>query len=309
MKLIFMGTPEFAVASLKKLIASRHTVAAVVTATDKPAGRGRSLKAPPVKQAALEAGCHVLQPQSLKDPNFIKELEGLHADCFVIVAFRILPETVFTMPPKGTFNLHASLLPKYRGAAPINWALINGESESGVSTFFIEKNVDTGKLLLQKRVSLDENMTAGELHDILMQKGADLVLETVNLIDEGKAAPKEQRGKVTKAPKLDKELCRIDWSQPAENLHNLIRGLSPYPGAYSVFKGKRIQILYSKPVVNQNSNLPPGTVVQVDEQSGVQVQTGQDKILVLKVKPQGKRAMSIGEFVHGNPVHTGDVFE
>lgn len=307
MNLIFMGTPEFAVASLDRLLSSRHQVAAVVTATDKPSGRGRKLKASPVKKKAINAGCPVLQPQSLNAPQFISALKQYQADCFVVVAFRILPPQVFQIPPKGTFNLHASLLPKYRGAAPINWALINGESESGITTFFIDENVDTGHLLLQKKVSISKDMTAGELHDLLMQKGADLVLETVNAIENDRIEPIAQKGTITKAPKLSKELCRIDWTQTAFNVHNLIRGLSPTPGAYSNLNGKRIQILRSK-IVESDSSTSPGTVVDIVKNGPVIVQTGKEQIMILQVKPQGKRIMSIEEFVRGYPINVGDRF-
>ena len=232
MRIVFMGTPDFAVPSLKVLVNSEHEVVCVVTTPDKPAGRGKKMHASAIKMAAIEHGLPLLQPEKFRDVDFLHSLRSLNADLFVVVAFRILPDVVFTMPPQGSFNLHASLLPKYRGAAPLNWALINGENESGATTFFLDKNVDTGQILLQKSTPLTENTTAGELHDALSEVGAELVLQTVDYIASGECQPQVQIGEPTKAPKLTPGLGRLDWTNSAQELHNLIRGLSPFPGSY-----------------------------------------------------------------------------
>jgi len=308
MKLVFMGTPEFAVPSFEKLLNSRHQVDAVVTAPDKPAGRGLKLRESPVKQAAQKADIPVLQPENLKSVDFINQLGEINAELFVVVAFRILPEKVFTMPPQGTFNLHASLLPKYRGAAPINWALVNGESKTGVTTFFIEKNIDTGNILIQRELPISDDMTAGELHDQLMVLGAEVVLETVNAIAHNQITPKQQTGNVTKAPKIHTSNCKIDWTCSAEELHNQIRGLSPLPGAFTFFKGKRLKILRSQKA-NTSSNQPEGAVVQADKNGVIAVQTGEGILNILEVKPEGKRQMSAREFLRGYQLHPGDQFE
>lgn len=309
MKLVFMGTPEFAVPSLDKLINSRHDVAAVVTAPDKPAGRGLRLRESPVKKAAIQAGIPVLQPENLKNDEFVDQLEKLNADLFVIVAFRILPERVFSIPPKGTFNLHASLLPKYRGAAPINWALMNGETKTGVTTFFIEKNVDTGNILLQRELPITEDMTAGELHDQLMELGAGVVLDTVNTIEQNKIIPRQQTGKVTKAPKIHTLHCAIDWFRSAEALHNQIRGLSPKPGAFTYFQGKRLIILRSQKAVSLSFDQPAGSIVDIEKNGPIHVQTGDGILRILEVKPEGKRRMSASEFVRGYRIKSGDQFQ
>ena len=221
-----MGTPDFAVPSLEILLKNNFTVSAVVTTPDKPRGRGQQVSFTPVKEFALKHSITVLQPDSLKDPLFISQLTALQPDLFVIVAFRILPKEVYTIPEKGSFNLHASLLPKYRGAAPINWAIINGDNESGVTTFFLQDKVDTGNIILQSRVPIIGEMSAGELHDALSDIGSKAVLETVQLIESGNADAKQQDNTVASpAPKIFKETCRINWNQPMETVHNFIRGL------------------------------------------------------------------------------------
>ncbi len=235
-----MGTPEFAVESLKALVEQSYKVVGVVTAPDKPAGRGYKLQPSPVKRYALEQGLPLLQPEKLRDPGFLEELRGWNADLQVVVAFRMLPEVVWGMPPKGTFNLHASLLPRYRGAAPINWAIINGESETGVTTFFLSHEIDTGQIIFQEKTAIEETDTAGSLHDRLMAMGARLVLKTVDAISEGTAPSIPQSELVsdetalTSAPKIFTTDCRIDWRRSAREVYNLIRGLSPYPAAWSI---------------------------------------------------------------------------
>ena len=235
MKIVFMGTPEFAVPSLDILLKNGYEVVGVVTATDKPGGRGgKRLIQSAVKKYAIEKGLKVLQPPRLKAPEFLEELSALKADLQVVVAFRMLPEVVWNMPPLGTFNLHASLLPKYRGAAPINWAIIKGEKETGLTTFFIKHEIDTGDLLFQEKLSIGENETAGELHDRMMIKGAELVLKTVKAIESGNYELKRQdESLVCHAPKIFHENCQIDFSQSTQDVHNFIRGLSPYPGAWT----------------------------------------------------------------------------
>ncbi|MGZ3822183.1 MAG: methionyl-tRNA formyltransferase, partial [Mucilaginibacter sp.] len=232
MRIVFMGTPEFAVASLDELISSGVEVVGVVTAPDKPAGRGQKISESAVKQYAIAHGLTVLQPEKLKNEQFLKELKALGAELQVVVAFRMLPEVVWNMPPRGTINLHASLLPQYRGAAPINWVLINGEKESGVTTFFLKHDIDTGDILFTEKVTLTGKETAGELHDRLMYKGAGLLVKTVKAIESGRYTELPQAHlaegvELRHAPKIFKEDCKIDWNQPAEKVYNLIRGLSP----------------------------------------------------------------------------------
>lgn len=308
MKLVFMGTPDFAVPSLKTLINSAHEVVGVVTAPDKPAGRGKHMRASAIKATAMEHDLPLLQPEKFGDAAFLEQLKSWRADLFVIVAFRILPEVVFTMPPKGTFNLHASLLPKYRGAAPINWALINGEKESGVTTFFLDKKVDTGEILLQKSTPLDEDMTAGELHDVLASIGAELVLDTVNGIADGSLQPRSQTGEPSSAPKLTPELGRLDWQKNAATLHNLIRGLSPFPGCFSLFREKRIKIMRSKLLDDADSALAPGIIVDIKKHGPIHVQTGAGVLALLQVKPEGKRQMAADEFARGSRIQPGEKF-
>jgi len=238
MKLIFMGTPEFAVPSLRAL-ASAHTVVGVITAPDKPAGRGKKVLTSAVKQVAEELDLYVLQPTNLKDPEFLNELKLLDADLFVVLAFRMLPEVVWSMPPKGTINLHASLLPDYRGAAPINRAIMNGETKTGLTTFFIEKEIDTGMIIDQVEMSIGLEENAGMLHDRMMEKGAELLLSTVHKIenDAVKPIPQKISSDMNEAPKIFKEDCEIDWTCKTEEVHNHIRGLSPYPTAWTIAAG------------------------------------------------------------------------
>ena len=240
LKIVFFGTPDFAVASLEAMLAAGHEVVAVVTGPDKPAGRGKPLMQSAVKQAALRHGLPVLQPVKLKDEAFVAELRALEADLFVVIAFRMLPEVVWTMPPLGTFNLHASLLPRYRWAAPINWAVINGDTETGVTTFFLKHEIDTGDVIQQERVAIGPDDDAGVVHDRLMELGARLTVDTVNAIATGELATTAQSDmggiEPTAAPKIFKDTCLIDWSAPAERVRNLIRGLAPYPAAWTPMK-------------------------------------------------------------------------
>lgn len=307
MKIIFMGTPDFAIPSLKTLIASHHQIAAVVTVPDKPAGRGNKLRPSPVKLFALEHDIPVLQPEKFREKEFLRNLRAFAADLFLVVAFRILPEEVFLIPPKGTVNLHASLLPAYRGAAPINWALINGEKETGVTTFFIEKKVDTGEILLQRKIEISPDMTAGELHDELAEIGAKVLLETANGIESGSLHPIKQMGNVTQAPKITKELCRIDWTKSTQEIHNLVRGLSPLPASFTFFNSLYLKILRTKKSETISAASRPGEILKVPKNGPIDVQTGNGVISLLLVQPQGKKVMSAGDFIRGYRIKNGDM--
>ncbi|MBN1466540.1 methionyl-tRNA formyltransferase [candidate division KSB1 bacterium] len=309
MKIVFMGTPDFAVPSLKALQQSEHTIAGVVTAPDRPMGRGRKMGAPVIKNLAVDYALPILQPEQLQDPGFISELRSWNADLFVVVAFRILPPAVFRLPAKGTFNLHASLLPKYRGAAPINWALINGEKESGVTTFYIDEKVDTGEILLQRSLPLTDDMTAGELHDALSIMGAELVLETIDGIAAGTLMPRRQSGDSTRAPKLTAELEQLSWSKSATACHNLIRGLSPAPGCYALFRGKRIKIMRSRVSGVMAPAALPGQIIAIGKNGPIDVQTGDGVLSLLQLKPEGRATMSAGEFSRGFHIALGDKFD
>jgi len=301
-----MGTPEFAVASLDALVKAGHTIAAVVTAADKPAGRGQKLQESAVKQYAVANNLPLLQPVKLKDPEFLTALRSFDAELQVVVAFRMLPEVVWNMPPKGTINLHGSLLPQYRGAAPINWAIINGESESGVTTFFLKHEIDTGDILLNRRVTIQNDTTAGELHDELMQVGAELLAETVALIETGDYNETPQEAVISKmamsqelhhAPKIFKEDCRIDWNQSAETIHNRIRGLSPYPTAFSTLIGKNVKLFRSEVVAEQPS-IQPGEYL-TDGKTFLQFAAKDAFVRILELQLEGKKRMGIQEFLRG----------
>ena len=310
MRVVFMGTPEFAVFSLRKIINSSHKVIGVVTQPDRPKGRGRRVAASPVKKEAQKSGIPVYQPEDLKDSEFLGWLKECRGDCFVVVGFRILPPEVYEMPLKGTINLHASLLPKYRGAAPIQWALINGEKKTGVSTFFIKRKVDTGDLILQEGVPIEEEDTAGDLHDQLAEVGADLMVRTLDLVEMGQVKRIPQTGTPTAAPKIMPEHCLIDWAQPAHKIVNLIRGLSPRPGAFTIWEQKRFKIL--RAVVAVKSSSPsqrnhPGRVAET-VQEGIVVEAGAGKVLIREVQMEGKRRMTAGEFLRGSELPVDTVF-
>jgi methionyl-tRNA formyltransferase len=302
MKIVFMGTPPFAVASLDALIKAGCTIVAVVTAPDKPAGRGKKLNQSAVKQYAAENGLKVLQPEKLKNPEFLEELRALGADLQVVVAFRMLPEVVWTMPPKGTINLHASLLPQYRGAAPINWVLINGEKESGVTTFFLKQEIDTGDILFTEKVTLSGDETAGDLHDRLMYKGAGLLVKTVKGIESGRynEHPQSQLAdgvKLKSAPKIFKEDCLIDWQQPVETIYNKIRGLSPSPGAFTLLNGKSFKVLRSR-YETANPGITTGGYL-TDHKTYLKFAATDGYISVTEVQLEGKKIMAIEEFLRG----------
>ncbi|MFZ4621393.1 MAG: methionyl-tRNA formyltransferase [Bacteroidota bacterium] len=310
MKIVFMGTPDFAVPSLDILLKNNYTIAAVVTAPDKPRGRGQQVSFTPVKECAMKHSIPVLQPESLKDPQFVSALQELNADLFVIVAFRILPKEVYTIPKQGSFNLHASLLPKFRGAAPINWAIITGEKESGVTTFFLQDKVDTGNIIIQDRTPISESMNAGELHDALSTIGSGTVLKTVQLIEQGKAVPLPQDNSLASpAPKIFKETCRIEWNQPAASIHNFIRGLSPYPAAWTMHNGKMIKI-YKAQISDgrpQMSDVRSGTIAATDKI--LEIRTADGALEILEVQQEGKKRMGAEEFLRGYKFGEGDVLE
>lgn len=310
MKLLFMGTPDFAVPSLRALQASQHEIMSVVTATDKPCGRGLKIKPSPVKQVAKQLGLPVLQPTDLKDSKFIEDIQRLNAELFVVVAFRILPPEVFTLPPHGTINLHASYLPKYRGAAPINWAIINGEKETGVTIIQINEKVDTGEIVLQEKVPIGAEETAGELHDRLATIGAECLLRAVALIESGNVATIRQTEEGSRAPKLSRELCHIQWNQPAETIYNLVRGLCPVPGAYTNLRGKMIKLYRVRPAGHAPTSAAPGEIVRRGNRPGtLAVATGAGLLHIQELQPEGKRRMSAEDFLRGHPLKAGDRFE
>jgi methionyl-tRNA formyltransferase len=260
-----------------------------------------------VKQVALNFSVPTFQPNELNDPEFIAQVTELHADLFVVVAFRILPASVFGIPPKGTINLHASLLPKYRGAAPINWAIINGENETGVTTIFIQEKVDAGDLILQKRLAIGDEETAGELHDRLSTAGAELLRETIDLIAKGIAPRRQQTGEPTRAPKLTKELMQIDWQRPAARIKNLIRGLSPSPGAFTFLHGKILKILRARLAAVSELRGKPGEVIRVDLKTGqIVVASGVGDLEIIELQLEGKRSMSAKEFLLGHALKAGE---
>ena len=300
MRLIFMGSPEFAVPSLDKLVQSRHQIAGVVTVPDKPKGRGRKLSESAVKTFAGEHDLKVFTPANLKDEGFVGALRELSPDLMVVVAFRILPQVVFTIPPKGTINLHASLLPKYRGAAPINWAIMSGETKSGLTTFYIKKKVDTGNVIMQRELQIDPDESFGEVHDRMAQLGAEVLLETVDSIERGEAKAIEQDDSLaTPAPKITPEHCRIDWSRKATDIKNQIRGLAPSPGAFTEFRGKILKIFGSQLVEQAQPQGHFGVVIESGKRESLWVRTGAGALSLLEVQPEGKRRMSIEEFVRG----------
>ncbi len=300
LRIIFMGTPEFAVPSLEILLQHAYAVVAVVTAPDKPAGRGLKVTPSPVKEVAIRYGIPVLQPTNLKSPEFLAELRSYEAALQIVVAFRMLPESVWNMPPLGTFNLHASLLPQYRGAAPINWAIMHGERETGLTTFFIRQEIDTGDMLFQEKEPITDEDTAGTLSERLRQKGGKLVLKTVQMIESGtyEPAPQPASTALTPAPKLFKEMCEIDWNQPVEKVRNFIRGLSPYPAAWTRISGKLCKI-YSARRVNEATGAAPGEYC-TDGKTFLHFKTTDGWLAVDELQLEGKKRMGIGEFLRGN---------
>ncbi len=303
-RIVFMGTPDFAVATLEALVDEGANIVGVITAPDRRSGRGMKFKPSAVKQFAMRHGLNVLQPSNLKSEVFLTELKELKATLQVVVAFRMLPEVVWDMPPKGTINLHASLLPQYRGAAPINWAIINGEKETGVTTFFIRQKIDTGDIIYQERVAIGENETVGELHDRLMMVGAQLTVKTVTAILEGKNPSSPQDVSETElkiAPKIFKEDCRIDWNEPARKVFDLIRGLSPNPAAFTLINEgtheTSLKIYEADLVEKQKSDAPPGSIESEHGQMFIKCYDGW--LRVSKLQLAGKKRMSAEDFLLG----------
>ena len=298
-RIVFLGTPDFAVESLKALLEAGYNVVGVVTAPDKPAGRGQKLSESAVKQYAQEQGLPILQPLKLKDPEFIAQLSALKPDLQVVVAFRMLPETVWNLPPKGTVNVHGSLLPKYRGAAPINWAILNGEKETGVSTFKLQHEIDTGDILLQEKMPIGPNETAGELHDRMKVEGAQLLVKTLRELASGtlKASPQQLNSDTKHAPKLFKTDCEIDWNNTSEQIHNQIRGLSPYPTAFTVLGDKTLKI-FSAEIEPGKPEIPAGTFSS-DHKSYLKFAATDGYLSLKEMQLEGKKKMGIEEFLRG----------
>jgi methionyl-tRNA formyltransferase len=313
LRMVFMGTADFAVPTLTRLCESHHRVVAVVTAPDLPRGRGQQVTFTPVKSAALRLGLPLIQPgpekSSLKEPAFIEELRLLDADLYLVVAFRILPPDVFTLPRRGCVNLHASLLPKYRGAAPIHWAIVRGETETGVTTFFIQEKVDTGTVILQRALPIGPDETAGELHDRLAALGADVAVETCDRIAGGTVQTFAQDDSLaTTAPKLFKDTCVVRWDQPAGLVHNFVRGLSPHPGATTTL-GNEVFKVYRTCLTHERTGEPPGTIVSTAETQRICVACGAGEALeILELQPPSKRRMTAAEFLRGHAVKGGERF-
>lgn len=329
-RIVFMGTPEFAVAPLEAIKAAGMNIVGVVTAPDKPAGRGKKLTSPAVKVYADQAlGCPVFQPEKLRDPAFVSDLASLEADLYIVVAFRMLPEAVWSLPEHGTINLHASLLPQYRGAAPINWCIIRGEKETGLTTFLIDREIDTGRILLQQKMAIGEDEDAGTLHDRMMASGADLVVRTIEQVMSGTIEPVTQEsfnipaGQLKKAPKIHKEDCRIDWNMSSEDIHNLVRGMSPFPGAFTRLEGpdgnkSTLKIFAtSRPEEDPRTAMPgtatpgtatPGTAkpekvkpgtLRSEDPSTLKVKTGDDWLELKTLQAEGKKRMPVADFLRG----------
>lgn len=310
MKIVYFGTPEIASSQLEAIIAAGYEVAAVVTVPDKPAGRGKKIQSSDVKLTALKYNLPVLQPVSLKSPEFIEELSSYNADLFVVVAFRMLPEVVWSMPPMGTFNLHASLLPQYRGAAPINHAIINGEKETGLTTFLLDKEIDTGEIIMQEKVVIEDDETAGTLHDKLMLLGNKVVVETIKIIEEGRVQSQSQEMIIERdnlqlkpAPKIFKEDCKIDWTKDAKLIYDFIRGLSPYPAAHTQFVSENndtIDIKVFEVVLKENESEDKDLYkIKTDGKSYLDVVLGKNNISIKVIQQAGKKAMPIADFLRG----------
>jgi len=302
LRIIFMGTPEFAVGILDTIVKNNYEVVGVITAADKPAGRGQKLKYSAVKEYALENNLNLLQPTNLKDENFLEELKSLNANLQIVVAFRMLPKVVWEMPALGTFNLHASLLPNYRGAAPINWAIINGETKTGVTTFFIDDKIDTGAMILSAETTIEPAENAGQLHDRLMHLGCDTVINTLKAIESGNAATTIQNDPldIKTAYKLNKENCKIDWSKSIKEIYNLIRGLSPYPAAWCFFsdKGEEWNVkIYEAKAISEKHNFPTGSLICTKKEMKIAVNEGYIQIAALQFP--GKKKITVAELLNG----------
>ena len=316
LRIVFMGTPEFAVASLDKLVQAGCNIVGVITAPDKPGGRGMGLQQSAAKIYALQKGLNILQPEKLKNPDFLQELKALNADVQIVVAFRMLPELVWDMPPMGTINLHGSLLPQYRGAAPINWAIINGEKETGVTTFKLQHEIDTGNILLQQSFAIGDEETAGEAHDRMKEIGADLLLKTLQALSNGNIKEQDQveilNGEGTMvnskwattatfslkhAPKIFTETCTINWHKSVDEVYNLIRGLSPYPAAFTFLEDKKLKV-YKVDKVHKAPAVLPGKI-ETDKKTFLQFACTDGYILIKELQLEGKKKMNVADFLRG----------
>ncbi|XTR37369.1 methionyl-tRNA formyltransferase [Paraclostridium tenue] len=304
MKIVFMGTPEFAVPCLQKIIDEGHEVLAVVTQPDKPKGRGKKLAMPPVKELALKYNIDVYQPVKAREESFVEKLKEINPELIVVVAFgQILPKSILDIPKFGCVNVHASLLPKYRGAAPLNWVIINGEEKTGVTTMYMDVGLDTGDMILKSEIILDDEITAGELHDKMMIDGANVLKETIDLIAQGKAPREKQNDDETcYSPIMDKTLGNIDWNKSAKDIHNLVRGVNPWPSAYTTYENQTMKIWKTK-VVDKNSDKAPGTILKVDKE-GIEVNTGNGVIQISEIQMSGKKRMVVSEYIKGNTIST-----
>lgn len=297
-RIVFMGTPEFAVASLAKLFDAGCKIVGVITAPDKPAGRGMDLQQSAVKKYAIEKGLHILQPEKLKNPEFIEQLRSLNADLQIVVAFRMLPEIVWNMPPMGTLNLHGSLLPQYRGAAPINWAIINGEAYTGVTTFKLKHEIDTGDILLNERITIEKNETAGTLHDKMKAIGAEVLLKTVIGLAAGTITEKPQEHfNIKHAPKIFTETCAINWNKTGTDINNLIRGLSPYPAAFTHLDGKKLKIFAA--VIEKTSPASTTGTYETDGKHFLKFACNDGYISITDLQLEGKKRMKVEDFLRG----------
>lgn len=304
MKIVFMGTPEFAVPCLQKIIDEGHEVVAVVTQPDKPKGRGKKLAMPPVKELALKYDIPVYQPLKAREESFVDTLKEMNPELIVVVAFgQILPKSILDIPKYGCVNVHASLLPRYRGAAPLNWVIINGEEKTGVTTMYMDEGLDTGDMILKSEIALDDEITAGELHDKMMIDGAKLLKETIDLIKKGEAPREKQSNENTcYSPIMNKSLGNIDWNKSAIDIHNLVRGINPWPSAYTTYEGQTMKIWKTK-VIDKNSNKDPGTIISVDKE-GINVSTSEGILQIKEIQMAGKKRMEVPEYIKGNNINT-----
>lgn len=305
MKVVFMGTPDIAVPCLQKIIDEKHEVLAVVTQPDKPKGRGKKMAMPPVKELAVENNIDVYQPIKARDEEFIKTIKEINPDIIVVVAFgQILPKELIDIPKYGCINVHVSLLPKYRGAAPINWVIINGEEKTGVTTMYMDEGLDTGDMILTKEFKLDDKITAGELHDKMMVEGAEVLKETMDLIEEGKAPRTPQNHEeFTYAPIMYKELGHIDFNKSSREIHNLVRGVNPWPSAYAIYNEGKMKI-WETEVLEEKSSKQPGTILKTDK-SGIKVSTNDGVILIKEIQMPNKKRMAVSEYIKGNSIEEG----
>lgn len=307
MRILFMGTPDIAVGCLQKIIDEKHDIIGIVTQPDKPVGRGKKMGMPPVKELALKYDLPVYQPIKARDEEFVNILKDLNPDLIVVVAFgQILPKSILDIPKFGCVNVHVSLLPKYRGAAPINWVIINGEDKTGVTTMYMDEGLDTGDMILTSEFELNDEITAGELHDIMKEEGAKVLKETIDLIEKGEAPRIPQNhDEFTYAPMMNKTLGQIDFSKSAKEIHNLVRGVNPWPSAYTTYKGQTMKIWKTK-VLSEASDKAPGTILKVDKE-GIRVSTKDNVILISEIQMPGKKRVLVEEYIKGNSIETNEI--